>query len=135
MKKLTLSEIAGEFEMIDSNTHLFFNKETNEFDWFSDAFEYDEEDAEKFDEECWVHCPSQWDINEYEIMADFANSTPNPHKSQRLSDALSGKGAFRRFKDTLDDVNLTEEWYAFKFLAYVKIACEWCEDNGISYEN
>ena len=36
MKKLNLKKAAEEFDMIDSETHLFYNIETGEFDFYSD---------------------------------------------------------------------------------------------------
>ena len=38
MKKLNLHAVAEEFEMIGNETHLFFNRETGEFDAY---FDYD----------------------------------------------------------------------------------------------
>jgi len=47
--------------------------------------------------------------------------------------ALEGAGAFRRFKNTLHRVDLTEKWYAFRHKVYVEIVRRWCEENGIKY--
>ncbi|MGX2957941.1 UPF0158 family protein [Peribacillus sp. JNUCC 23] len=46
---------------------------------------------------------------------------------------MDGKGAFRRFKDVLIDLNLEEEWYSFKESSYRILAIRWCEDQGIEY--
>ena len=53
--------------------------------------------------------------------------------NELLHVALEGRGAFRRFKDTLHRVGLTNEWYAFKRKAYIEIAREWCVENEIEY--
>ena len=133
MKKINLKAAAEAFEMIDGEMHLFYNTETGEFDFYSDFMDFDETDSEKFEDDCWLRCPSQRDIGEYDIMADFADTVTDPRKNELLSVALEGRGAFRRFKDTLHRVDLAEEWYAFKHLAYVEIAREWCEDNELPY--
>ena len=82
----------------------------------------------------YVELPSQYDIHEYNLMEEFAEATPDPCKQELLLVSLNGKGAFRRFKDTLLSVGLEKEWYAYRFLAFTKIAEEWCEDNKIAYK-
>ena len=137
MKKLNLKNAAEEFETIDSETHMFYNKETGEFDFYADFMLYDmpdEIDVEKFYDEVWVAAPRQYDLNEYDVMVDFAESVSDPRANELLCVALEGKGAFRRFKDTLHRVDLTEQWYAFKRNAFIEIARQWCSENGIEYE-
>ena len=114
MKKLDLNKAADEFEVINADTRLFYNVDTGEFDFYGDHLDMDDADAEKFEEDAWIAAPSQWDIDEYSIMADFAKSVSNAHKSELLSVALEGRGAFRRFKDTLRRVGLEDSWFDFK---------------------
>jgi predicted enzyme related to lactoylglutathione lyase len=134
MKEADLNEIAEEFEMISDETHLFYNTETGEFDFYADFMEPGDADAEKFEEDCWVAAPSQRDIGEYGMMSDFTDTVTDPRKNELLRVALEGRGAFRRFKDTLHRVGLTEQWYAFRRAAYVELAREWCEENEIPYD-
>lgn len=135
MKKLDLNKVADEFEMISNDTHVFYNTETGEFDHFSEFDTFDDEDSEHFEEDCWIAAPSQRDIHEYGIMADFAATVTDPHANELLCVALEGRGAFRRFKDTLHRVGLLEQWYAYKHDAYVELAREWCEENEIPFED
>ena len=134
MKILDLNTAAEEFEMIDSDKHLFYNRETGEFDFYSDFIDIDDYN-EKFEDDVWIGTPSQRDIGEYSIMEAFAETVTDPRASELLDIALEGRGAFRRFKDTLYRVDMVDEWYAFKRKAFVKIAKEWCEENGIEYVN
>ena len=101
MIKLDLDKAADEFEMIDSETRLFYNTETGDFDFYSDFMDPGDADTEKFEEDCWISAPSQYEIDEYDIMARFASTVTDPRSNELLSVALEGKGAFRRFKDTL----------------------------------
>ncbi|MDR2713247.1 MAG: SWIM zinc finger family protein [Clostridiales bacterium] len=133
MKLLDLVIAAQEFETIDSEKHLFYNTKTGEFDFYSDFLGDDYNNAEMFEDDVWIAAPSQRDIGEYDIMEDFANSVTDPRTNELLCIALEGKGAFRRFKDTLHRVDLTAKWYDFRRKAFVKIAREWCEENGIGY--
>lgn len=49
MKKLLLSEVADEFEMIDSESHIFYNTETGEFEFYNENISDD--DPERFEED------------------------------------------------------------------------------------
>jgi len=101
-------------------------------DWEREAIQEAVEILENWDD--YIELPSQYDIHEYSIMEDFAASVSNDHKREMLEVALEGRGAFRRFKDTLIRTGLEEKWYGFRFEAFVGIAKEWCEDNNISYK-
>jgi aminoglycoside 6'-N-acetyltransferase I len=120
--------------MIDSETHLFFNIETGEFEYYIDPiYSGIEDDTEKFEDDIWIAAPCQRDLNEYEIMTDYADTVTDPRANELLCVALEGKGAFQRFKDTIYRVGLNDEWFAFKRDAYIDIAREWCEENDIPY--
>lgn len=84
--------------------------------------------------EDYVELPGQFDIHEYSIMEDFAESITDNRKSAGLYQSLNGKGAFRRFKDKLYDFGMEDLWYAYKYEAYCKIAVRWCDESEISYE-
>lgn len=84
--------------------------------------------------EDYVELPTQFDIHEYSIMEDFAESITDNRKSAGLYQALNGRGAFRRFKDKLYDYGIEEVWYAYKYEKYCKIAMDWCDQFEISYE-
>ena len=134
MIKLDLNVVASEFESINDEHPLFYNKETGEFDYYVDpVYSGIEDDIERFEEACWIAAPSQYDINEYDIMTDFAYAVSDRRKKEILSLALQGRGAFRRFKDTVYILELSDEWYAFRHRALVEIAKEWCEFHKIPY--
>ena len=132
VKKLTLKKLAEHFEMVDADKHWFYNVETGEFDYYSDDGDSDG-DTERFEDKKYIRLPSQFDLNEYEIMQDFAYTVMIPEKQGMLLFALGGKGAFRRFKDAVNGLNLREDWWAFRLAAFKEIAKNWCERNGIEY--
>jgi hypothetical protein len=45
------------------------------------------------------------------MMVSFVETVSDSHKNELLCVALEGAGAFRRFKDTLYRIDLTDEWY------------------------
>jgi hypothetical protein len=100
-----LNTAAEEFEMVSSDIQVFYNMSTGEFEDYCNFCEAEDNDAEKYEDDDWIAGPSQWDINEYNIMVDFVETVTNPRKNELLSVALEGKGAFRRFKRTFKRIN------------------------------
>ena len=88
---------------------------------------------EILDSEDFVQLPSQFDINEYSIMERFANEYEDPRTSAELLRSLKGKGAFRRFKDTLIDLDIQDAWYEFRRQEFEQIAIEWLETEQIPF--
>ena len=80
-----------------------------------------------------VELPSKPDLDSYEIMERFCHEYPNRRISERLSDAIKGKGAFRRFKDTIMDLGIQDEWNRFEHQSFEEMAVEWLEAEGIPF--
>lgn len=101
--------------------------------------EYDEEDQELAEliEEGWLErffkLPSKFEIHEYSIMEEFIWSLPEGRVQNSLENAVRGKGAFRRFKDSVYRLGLEQRWYGFQEEKYREIAREWCEEHGFGY--
>lgn len=101
--------------------------------------EYDGEDQELSDliEEEWnvrfFGLPSKFEIHEYSIMEQFIWDLPEGRVQDCLERAIRGKGAFRRFKDTLRKFNMEQQWYDFQAAKYRELAIEWCEEHGFGY--
>lgn len=77
--------------------------------------------------------PDRFDINEYEMMERFCYTVEKEEHADKLLDASRGKGAFRRFKDTVNWLGIAEDWYAYRDVCYKELAKEWCEDVGVEY--
>ena len=128
-----IDDVVEQLEMVDSMSHHFFNTATGEFGWYNEEYPSDEDDPEQFEEDEWIALPSSWDIHEYDIMARFTAGVRDARKQDSLEHALHGKGAFRRFKDTLIRTGLEQQWYDYRDQALLRIAKEWCEENDIAY--
>jgi len=154
--KIYIEDIADKMEEADDNWEAYLNLKTGEivdvgveYHSLVEELEEDEEIPNRFKdwekefietalevEENWgdyVKLPDKFAIHEYSIMEDFIDSVKNDRKRTVLYDAISGRGAFRRFKDKVYDMGLEEIWFAFKFKAYCKIARRWCEEHQIEY--
>lgn len=151
---IVLEDLAEKLDEVNDMWHLYLHIKTGEFieiqnDYLSLAEDADPEDLDEYQDwdqdelrlaisvfenwEDYIELPSQHDIHEYAIMEDFANDTQPQQKSNQLLRALQGKGAFRRFKDTVSELGLDQAWYAYRFIAFVQVAKEWCENNDIPY--
>ncbi len=64
-------------------------------------------------------------------MAAFAERQRDGAFRQRLERAIEGKGAFRRFRDVIDEGGLAEHWYAFAADRKIGRAREFLADQGI----
>src|SRR5947199_3045576 len=77
--------------------------------------------------------PDQFDIHEYQIMEDFCRGFEDKQIGQELLRLIKGSGAFRRFKNAINEMDVDKAWYQFKQRALEKIAIEWLEENEIPY--
>lgn len=68
----------------------------------------------------------------YEDMQDFIQRVRNPQARNLLERAIAGRGAFRRFKDTLLDFpELREAWFRFHDARFERRAISWLVDQGL----
>ena len=83
--------------------------------------------------EHFVELPDQAEIDEYEVMERFAREYKDQRTSAELLRSIKGKGAFRRFKDTISDLDLWPEWNAFRANEFEAIAADWLDSEEIPY--
>lgn len=150
MKPIKLKTIADELDAQLEDYRMYYTKSTGEIITVSredlgiaedseegdDFSKYDKEQKENIlqaldviiNDENYVELPDKDDINEYDIMEEFAED------NDELSYAMRGRGAFRRFKDEIIEQGIEDDWYDFKEKTMIEIAREWCKENGILYE-
>ena len=80
-----------------------------------------------------IRFPDKRELDEYGMMEDFIETLTDPHQRECFEIAISGRGAFRRFKDTLPRFGLEQQWYRYKDEALFDFARKWCEENSLSY--
>lgn len=81
----------------------------------------------------YLQLPSRFEIHEYEIMERFCLSIPDGKVSDVLLRKIRGSGAFRRFKDTIYEYGIENDWFKFRDEAYKEIAIAWLESKSIVY--
>ena len=58
----------------------------------------------------------------------------SPGKTQEeLAYAIRGKGAFRRFKQSVRYHGLEQRWHNYLAEAYRELAIRWCAEEGLEY--
>ncbi|MBN2361839.1 MAG: hypothetical protein JXR83_20480 [Deltaproteobacteria bacterium] len=69
---------------------------------------------------------------QYRIMERFIATVPFPTLAERLSDAIVGKGAFRRFKDCIaQHPDERKRWFAFRDVLVHQFILDWCKANHV----
>ena len=134
LSSIDLEEIANALaDQTDYEHHWLINPDTGEIAfWTADTgidgqtpVDLDELDLVVIDPlPSWV-----W----YQDMADFADGITDERAGRRLTRAIGGKGAFRRFKDELHEEypDLLPAWYAFRDTRARRRAVQWLADNSL----
>ena len=91
-EKDIVDKIAETLDMVNDDISFVYDTENGRI-IFLNSF-VDNEEIEE-DDKRYLYLPTQYDINEYSIMSDFAYSYPNENISDTLKLSLHGKGAFR----------------------------------------
>ena len=132
---VTLSKIIEGLEMVDNIVDCYYNPEKDEI-FLSNIGEYEELTEDEIDElfEKSIILPTQYEINEYQIMVDFIDTIEDDEIKKYFQRLIQGKGAFRRFKDYCFDENIIQDWYKYRDERYKEIAIEWCKENELKYK-
>ena len=134
--KVKLTDIIDAIDMMDQYSEYFLDKETGEIEWISDmtmSREEREEIYDRLDEHGFYRLPTSFEIRDYDIMEGFIYGMPEAVQGRMLS-TIQGRGAFRRFKDMVNEMGIEQVWYDFRDDAYKRKAIRWCEENDIAYE-
>ena len=78
--------------------------------------------------------PDKVEIHDWAIMERFSHSREDAQERERLLSAIHGSGAFRRFRDSIQRLEIEEDWYAFRQAALEEIAKAWLEAHNIPYK-
>lgn len=135
--KVKSDVILDAIEMADDNYTYFLDLETGESVFLADELVtgLDNEGLEDEIEENlerYLRLPTKFEIHEYHIMEEFI-WTLKGDRADKLEHAIQGRGAFRRFKDMVDRMGISQQWYDFQAEYYRKLAIEWCQEHGLEY--
>ena len=57
-----------------------------------------------------------------------------PEFFEKISGYFSRKGAYSRYKDLLEEIGMLDKWYEFEASKTKAALLEWCEENGLEFE-
>ena len=123
--KVKLEDIIEAMEFANMETEYYYDTQNEKVLMLFDEMVDGEDNQELFED--YIPLPGQYDINEYRIMEEFIYELPAGKNQDVLARTIQGRGAFRRFKDKLYDLNVEKHWYQYRDEAYEKIARQWCE--------
>ncbi len=124
LSAVDLDALAQALEDHGDLTHWFVDPATGEVIPWSDDMD-DEPNPEDRGARYVDPLPSH---EAYEDMRDFVARVPERRAAELLARAIEGRGAFRRFKDTLFEFPaLRDAWFAFHDVRMSRRAVEWLE--------
>jgi len=83
--------------------------------------------------ERFLRFPTKYEIHQYRIMEEFIDQLSPGKAQEELAYAIRGKGAFRRFKQSVWYYGLEQRWYDYLAEAYRELAIRWCAEEGLEY--
>ncbi len=81
----------------------------------------------------YIALPDSFEIHEYKIMENFCYTIEDERVQYVLLQAINGKGAFRYFKDKVNEEGINKNWYQFRDNAFRQIAVGFLENHGIAF--
>jgi hypothetical protein len=118
-------------ELEDDIEYAEFDEEPELPDWMMDEVELALEIL--LDEnERYIRIPERESHAAYRSMAGFIETVDDLYLREELSEALNGKGAFRRFKDVLIDYpKERKRWHGYNAKTMKKEIAEWLDSIAI----
>ena len=133
--KVKLKDVLDSLEMVSGEIDYYYNPKIGKF-FMSNIGEFEALNEDELDELFTesIILPTQYDIDEYSMMEEFAATVEDQRLQNQLYISLNGSGAFRRFKDTCINFDIINDWYKFRDEKYKEIAINWCKENNIEFE-
>jgi hypothetical protein len=81
----------------------------------------------------YILLPDAAEVNAYRIMQDFCSALEDRELSEELEQVMIGRGAFRRFKDTIRRRGVEDDWHRFRGDSLRNMAITWLKASGMPY--
>jgi predicted nucleotidyltransferase len=126
VKRIDLASLAEALEDHSFESTWWFDPDSGQIEpWIADP-SLDGEDEESPEERGMIEIDALPSGEGYRDMEDFVSRVRDPRARNLLSLAIQGRGAFRRFKDTLLDFpQLRDAWFPFHDVRMERRALEW----------
>jgi predicted nucleotidyltransferase len=128
LARIDLADLCSALEDQSYETHWYLDRGNGEI---LPVFEFDEAD-ESLEQRDLVDIEPLPSHEAYEDLADFAERVADPKAHDLLTRAIEGRGAFRRFKDTLFEwPDLRQTWFEFHDARMRRRALEWLLEENV----
>lgn len=122
--KVELNDVIEAIVDADETATAAYDTASQEIIWDGDA---DTQDL--------IELPGRDERGDYHNMERFIETIEDEEAQDWLSNAIKGAGAFRRFRAACEKFHLLDEWYDFEDKAHRALAVQWCEENGIVWDD
>lgn len=123
-RRLT-QNVCNAIRMSDDDMTIYYDKSSKEIILVSEYFDTDIEDYNMDD---LLLLPDKHDFDEYKVMKEFVLRQSEDMK-EKLLNALSGKGAYGKFKEIVNMLGIEKFWYAYCDECMRIFAEDWCRKN------
>ena len=123
--RVNLADVIDAIDTINEDETYFYSIQDEEIVYALDDGE---------DDEFFIPLPTKQEVNDYQNMVNFTETIEDDKKRDWFENAIHGKGAFRRFRATLERFGMETEWYDYLEACHRELAIEWCEQHGIVYD-
>lgn len=123
--RVNLADVIDAIDTINEDETYFYSIQDEEIVYVLE----DDEDDEFF-----IPLPTKQEVNDYQNMVNFTETIEDDKKRDWFENAIHGKGAFRRFRATLERFGMETEWYDYLEACHRELAIEWCEQHGVVYD-
>jgi hypothetical protein len=135
----TFDEIHDAFLFVSSDgcgmNRAVLCQDNGEIYYHSEDGVLDELDEDEFDCDNFVVIPHKNDLDlGQSLVLEFVKQQM-PSELARVQDIFSHRGAYRRFKDLLEQRDLLEKWYDFESHREEEALHEWCRENAIELKS
>ncbi len=134
---ITLDEIHDAFLFVSSGGEgehsAFFCPEKEHIFYQSEMSGTDELLEDDVEEDDCIAIPHKNDLDlGQRLVFEFVDSHL-PADYDRVRQIFGNRGAYRRFKDLLENKGLLEQWYDFENQREMQALREWCLENAITF--
>ena len=131
----TFDEIQEAFSLVSSGecgmNRVLLCLDNGEVYYHSEKGDLDELDEDNFDCDHFLEIPHKNDLDLGErLVFEFADNQM-PNELDLVEQIFSGRGAYGRFKDLLEQRDLLQSWYDFESHREEEALREWCRENDV----
>src|SRR6266542_2151306 len=137
LEQVDLSELSQALEDHSGSASWWLDPESGELHMLGDSMWDGEDIGPDFEPPARFRRVEALDSREsYADLEDFTAAVRDPRARELLERAIAGRGAFRRFKDTLAEFpDLRAAWFKFHDARLERRAVEWLRDAGLISES